>query len=143
MGKHYMRNHAYTNILEAMEELDRVFEKVSGYFSLLAEPTRLKILHALCDGEKPVNTVVETVGSSQTNVSRHLNAMYRSGVLSRRKEANLVYYAIAEESVVELCRTVCVQVASRLEDNALASGAVDRFMAQPEPPPARRRKAAQ
>ncbi len=98
MGKHYMRNHAYTNILDGMEELDRVFEKVSGYFSLLAEPTRLKILHALCDGEKPVNTVVETVGSSQTNVSRHLNAMYRSGVLSRRKEANLVFYAIADEA---------------------------------------------
>ncbi len=37
MGKHYMRNHAYTNILDGMEELDRVFEKVSGYFSLLAE----------------------------------------------------------------------------------------------------------
>ncbi len=113
-----------------MEELDRVFEKVSGYFSLLAEPTRLKILHALCDGEKPVNTVVETVGSSQTNVSRHLNAMYRAGVLSRRKEANLVFYAIADESVVELCRTVCVQVASRLEDSALPTGAVDRFMPQ-------------
>ncbi|MCY1381627.1 hypothetical protein D9M69_695570 [compost metagenome] len=68
--------------------------------------------------------------------------MYRSGVLSRRKEANLVFYAIADESVIELCRTVCVQVASRLEDNALPSGAVDRFMVQPEAAPARRRRAA-
>jgi DNA-binding transcriptional ArsR family regulator len=113
-----------------MDEMDRVFEKVSGYFSLLAEPTRLKILHALCDGEKPVGTVVETVGSSQTNVSRHLTAMYRAGVLSRRKEANLVFYAIEDESVIELCRTVCVQVASRLEDSALSAGMVDRFMPQ-------------
>jgi len=119
-----------------MEELDRVFEKVSGYFSLLAEPTRLKILHALCDGEKPVGTVVETVGSSQTNVSRHLNAMYRAGVLARRKEANLVFYAIADESVIALCRTVCVQVASQLEEEALPLTAVDSFMPQA---PARKR----
>lgn len=121
-----------------MDEMDRVFEKVSGYFSLLAEPTRLKILHALCDGEKPVGTVVETVGSSQTNVSRHLTAMYRAGVLSRRKEANLVFYAIEDESVIELCRTVCVQVASRLEDSALPEGMVDRFMPQAAPAPRRR-----
>ncbi len=111
-----------------MEELDRVFEKVSGYFSLLAEPTRLKILHALCDGEKPVNAVVETVKTSQANVSRHLNAMYRSGVLSRRKEGNLVLYMIADPSVVELCRTVCVQVAGQMEDTALPTNAVDHFM---------------
>ncbi|MGO4155623.1 ArsR/SmtB family transcription factor [Cupriavidus sp. YAF13] len=133
-----MRNYAYTNILNGMDEMDRVFEKVSGYFSLLAEPTRLKILHALCDGEKPVGTVVDTVGSSQTNVSRHLTAMYRAGVLSRRKEANLVFYAIEDESVIELCRTVCVQVASRLEDNALPASMVDRFMPQATPAPRRR-----
>lgn len=114
-----------------MNELDRVFEQVSHYFALLAEPSRLKILHALCDGEKPVGAVVETVGSSQANVSRHLNAMYRSGVLSRRKEANQVYYAIANASVVELCRTVCVQVAARLEDEAAHAGVVEQFMAAP------------
>lgn len=124
-----MRIHAYTHIVNRMDELDRVFEKVSSYFSLLAEPSRLKILHALCDGEKAVGAVVETVGSSQANVSRHLNAMYKSGVLSRRKEANLVFYAIADESVVALCRAVCVQVATRMEDHAaLHAGMVDRFM---------------
>ena len=36
-------------------ELDKLYETVSGYFALLAEPTRLKILNALCDGERSVN----------------------------------------------------------------------------------------
>ena len=120
-----------------MDDLDRVFEQVSRYFSLLAEPTRLKILHALCDGEKPVGAVVESVGLSQANVSRHLNAMHRSGVLSRRKDANQVYYAIADSSVVELCRTVCVQVAARIEDQAVDPGMLERFM---PPLPARARR---
>lgn len=113
-----------------MEELDRVFEKVSNYFSLLAEPTRLKILHALCDGEKPVNAVVDSVGSSQTNVSRHLGAMYRAGVLARRKESNLVYYSIADQGAVDLCRSVCVQVAGHLEEEAIPSKALKEFMPQ-------------
>lgn len=111
-----------------MEELDRVFEKVSHYFGLLSEPSRLRILHALCGGEQSVGDVVTAVGSSQTNVSRHLNAMYQAGVLSRRKEGNQVYYAIADHGVVEICRAVCVQVAGRLEDEALPPRAVDGFM---------------
>ncbi|TMS57853.1 winged helix-turn-helix transcriptional regulator [Imbroritus primus] len=128
-----MRIDAYRYRVMTMEELDRVFEKVSGYFSLLAEPTRLKILHTLCDGEKPVNAIVETVQTSQANVSRHLNAMYRNGVLSRRKDGNLVIYAIADASVVELCRTVCVQVAGQMEETTLPTHAVDHFMPRSSP----------
>jgi len=40
-------------------ELERVVDTVSAYFALLAEPTRLKILNALCEGERSVNDVVE------------------------------------------------------------------------------------
>ena len=67
-------------------ELDRLFEVVSGYFGLLAEPTRLKILNAICDDERSVSEIVERVESTQTNVSRHLNMMYGKGVLKRRRE---------------------------------------------------------
>ncbi|MEK9776969.1 MAG: ArsR family transcriptional regulator, partial [Quisquiliibacterium sp.] len=60
-----------------MDELSHVFEKVSRYFALLAEPMRIRILHAICQGERTVSKVVEDTGATQTNVSRHLNAMYR------------------------------------------------------------------
>ena len=93
-------------------ELDRLFEVVSGYFGLLAEPTRLKILNAICEGELSVNEIVEQVGSTQTNVSRHLNLMYGKGVLKRRREGALTFYSIADPNVVTLCRTACVQMAS-------------------------------
>ena len=75
-----------------MNELDALLEQVSGYFAVLSEPTRLKIIRALCDGEKSVNDIVEQVESTQSNVSRHLNLMYRAGVLGRRKEGTLVMY---------------------------------------------------
>jgi DNA-binding transcriptional ArsR family regulator len=116
-----------------MDDLDRVFERVSNYFGLLSEPTRLKILHALCDGERPVNAIVEIVGSSQTNVSRHLGAMYRAGILARRKDSNQVFYSIADQGAVDLCRTVCIQIASRLEETTLTPEAVEEFMPQSVP----------
>lgn len=99
-----------------MSELDSLLEQVSGYFAVLSEPTRLKIIHALCGGELSVNDIVEKVDSTQSNISRHLNLMYRAGVLQRRKEGTVVLYQVKEPTVVELCRTVCVQVASKLDE---------------------------
>ncbi len=111
-------------------EMDQLFERVSGYFALLSEPTRLKILNALCDGERSVGDIVERVASTQTNVSRHLNLMYGRGVLKRRREGALTFYDIADPTVVQLCRTACVQVASLADESAVASRALRRFMPQ-------------
>lgn len=100
-----------------MQELDAVFDVVASYFSVMAEPTRLKIMHAICQDEKSVNNIVEELGATQTNVSRHLGLMYRAGVVTKRKDGNQVFYRIADPAMIEICRTVCTQIAGRMDDN--------------------------
>lgn len=109
-------------------ELERLYEVVSDYFGLLAEPTRLKILNSICDGERSVSDIVERVGASQTNVSRHLNLMYGKGVLKRRREGQMTFYSIGDPNVVTLCRTACVHMAGQLDDRSVSNRAVKRFM---------------
>lgn len=111
-------------------DLERLFDTVSGYFALLAEPTRLKILHALCDGERSVSDVVERVGSTPTNVSRHLSLMHSRGVLTRRRDGTMTRYAIADPAVITLCRTACVQIASLADEQTVQQRALRRFMPQ-------------
>jgi DNA-binding transcriptional ArsR family regulator len=111
-------------------ELDRLFEVVSGYFGLLSEPTRLKILNAICDGELTVSDIVQRVESTQTNVSRHLNLMYGKGVLKRRREGPMTFYSIADPNIVTLCRTACVQMASQFDEKSVSSRTLKRFMPQ-------------
>lgn len=91
-----------------------LFEEVASYFSLLCEPTRLKILYAVCNGERFVGDIVSEVGSTQANVSRQINMLYRAKILARRKEGTQVYYRIDDEKTVELCKTVCSRVAARI-----------------------------
>jgi DNA-binding transcriptional ArsR family regulator len=103
-----------------MDQINDVFETVARYFALLAEPTRLRIMHSICQQEKPVSTIVEELGASQTNVSRHLGLMYQAGVLARRKDGNQVLYRVTDAAFTEICRTVCVRVAAELDgDKAL------------------------
>lgn len=99
-----------------MSELDPVFDAVAAYFSVLSEPTRLKIMHAVCNGEKTVSQIVAETGATQTNVSRHLGLMHRHGVLSRRREGTQVIYSVADPTMVELCRTVCNRIAGSIEE---------------------------
>ncbi len=96
-----------------MQDLNQVFDAAAGYFSLLSEPMRLRILHAVCDGERSVNDIVQATGGSQTNVSRHLNAMHRAGALTRRREGNFSFYGVADPTLTELCRTVCIHLVAR------------------------------
>jgi len=98
-----------------MDSMNEVFESVARYFALLSEPTRLRIMHSICQQEKSVNQIVEELGASQTNVSRHLGLMYQAGVLARRKDGNQVLYRVTDTAFTEICRTVCVRVASELD----------------------------
>ena len=100
-----------------MDELDPVFATVASYFGVLSEPTRLKIVHALCQGmEKTVNEIVAQTGATQTNVSRHLGLMHRHGVVARRKEGTQVFYSVADQTMVELCRSVCTRIAGTIDE---------------------------
>ena len=94
-------------------DLEDVFEAASTYFAMLAEPMRLRILHAICDRERTVNDIVASTGATQTTISRHLNAMHRAGALTRRRDRNFTWYGVADSTLTELCRTVCVHVASQ------------------------------
>ena len=98
-----------------MQSLHDVFESTARYFSVLGEPTRLKILHVICHGEKCVTDIIQMTGLAQANVSRHLGLMYQAGMLSRRREGTLVHYRVADALLVELCRSVSAQVQLRTE----------------------------
>jgi len=97
------------------DELEQVFAAVARYFGLLSEPTRLKILHAVCTSEQSVSAIVAATGASQTNVSRHLALMHREGVVARRRAGSAVYYQVADPDFVEICRAVCVRIAGRIQ----------------------------
>lgn len=93
------------------DEIDEVFEKAAELFAVLSTPIRLRIISELCQGEKNVGQLLDLIGVSQPNMSQHLNIMYRSGVLGRRRQGAQIFYRIADESAVVVCRAMCTQVA--------------------------------
>jgi DNA-binding transcriptional ArsR family regulator len=92
-------------------EADEVFEKAADLFAVLSTPIRIRIISELCQGEKNVGQMLENIDIAQPNMSQHLNIMYRSGVLGKRRQGAHMFYRIADESAVMVCRAVCTQLA--------------------------------
>lgn len=95
-------------------------DQIARRFAVLSEPMRLKLIHALFDGEKPVNALVEASGGTQANVSRHLQHLAAAGVLSRRKAGLQVFYAIADPTIYDLCELVCGSLEKQMANRAKA-----------------------
>lgn len=114
-----------------MDEPTEVFDVVASYFSVLSEPTRLRIMHEICEEEKTVSQIVEELGATQTNISRHLSLMHRSGVLARRKEGNKVYYRVADAEMVNICRNVCDHIAGKMGKGKPLRRGLLRLMPKP------------
>ncbi len=85
----------------------------------MAQPTRLKIIEFLRDGERCVCEIFPAIGEEQSNTSRHLNLMQAAGVLSRRKDGLKIFYAIKHPEILEIVdivtRIVKQEIAGRHE----------------------------
>jgi len=102
----------------AHDEFDTVFATAAELFGLLSTPIRLKILSALCNGEKNVSQLLADIDTTQPNMSQHLSTLYRAGVLGKRRDATQIYYRIENERAAMLCRAVCTQIAVELDPQA-------------------------
>ncbi len=105
-------------LTNSMQELEPVFDKVARYFSLLSDPSRLKVIHAICNVERSVNDVVVETGLTQSTVSRHLSNLHVSAVATRRKNGAQALYVISDRTLTDICRTVCVSLVAREEEHA-------------------------
>jgi len=103
--------------MDAQTRHDEVFDSVAALFALLSTPIRLKIISALCAGEKNVTQLMTEIGTTQPNMSQHLSTLYRAGLIAKRRDATQIHYRLQSQRVATLCRAVFNQVATELAGN--------------------------
>jgi ArsR family transcriptional regulator len=93
---------------------DEALGMVAAWFRTLSEPSRLKILRTLEEGEKSISEIVEASGLTQANVSRHTQSLVDAGIVGRRREGLAVICFIADPTITSLCDNVCNNLLKRL-----------------------------
>jgi len=92
---------------------DQLLERIAHRFRAMSNPVRLKILHSLQQGELSVSAILERVGGSQANASKHLGILRTAGLVASRRDGVSVYYRISDKAVFSLCEVVCDSLHSR------------------------------
>jgi len=75
-------------------------------FKALADPTRLKILECIKNGEKCICEIIPDTGKSQPNVSQHLKVLKTAGIIDERKEGTKILIKISNPKIFDVITTV-------------------------------------
>ena len=79
---------------------DRIaFEPALSALRAAGEPTRLRLLALLAEGEFTVSDVTDILGQSQPRISRHLKLLVEADLVERRREGAWAFFSLAERSV--------------------------------------------
>jgi DNA-binding transcriptional ArsR family regulator len=68
----------------------------------MAQPTRLKILELLREGERCICEIVPAINSEQSNVSRHISVMQKSNLVTTRKDGVRVMVKVRDQKIFDV-----------------------------------------
>jgi len=71
-------------------------------FRGLGEPSRLRVLTALCDGPLSAGEIVTRTGLSQPNTSMHLKCLGECGLVTWERDGRFMRYQVADKRVLKL-----------------------------------------
>lgn len=99
-----------------MEE--RAFELKAEILKALAQPTRLRILEFLRDGEKCICEIVPAVGGEQSNISRHISLMQKSKLVATRKDGVKVMVKVRDLKIFSILDQVSGILRSQMSEQS-------------------------
>ncbi|RXZ80918.1 DUF2087 domain-containing protein [Paenibacillaceae bacterium] len=69
-------------------------EKVVGYHKALADPTRIKILILLADGELNGQSLAEKLSVTPATITHHATKLREASLINERREKNTIYFSL-------------------------------------------------
>ena len=93
--------------MEAFME-ERVLELKAEILKALAQPTRLRILELLRNGEKCICEIVPAINGEQSNISRHISLMQKSNLVTTRKDGVKVMVKVKDPKVFEILDSIAL-----------------------------------
>jgi DNA-binding transcriptional ArsR family regulator len=82
------------------DHIDRIARRAHA----LADATRVRIVYTLARNELAVGQIAASLDSDPSTISKHLQVLFREGLVTRRREARAVIYSIADAQLLEWCR---------------------------------------
>ena len=97
-----------------MEE--KVLELKAEILKALAQPTRLKILELLRNGERCICEIVPAINGEQSNISKHISLMQKCHLITTRKDGVKVMVNVKDPRVFEILDKVSAILKNQMKE---------------------------
>ena len=97
-----------------MEE--RTIQLKAEVLKAMAQPTRLKILELLRNGERCICEIVPAINGEQSNISRHISVMQKSHLITTRKDGVKVMVKVRDPRIFEIMDKVGLFLKSQMQE---------------------------
>lgn len=95
---------------------ERVLELKAEVLKTLAQPTRLKILECLRNGERCICEIVPAISGEQSNISRHISLMQKNHLVTTRKDGVKVMVKVRDPKVFEILDKVSLILKNQMKE---------------------------
>lgn len=85
---------------------DKQLQTAAGMCHAMSDPARLRLLILLSEREMCVSEIVACEQGKLSSVSARLQTLFNAGLLSRRRDAKHIFYALADEHVRGLLENI-------------------------------------
>ncbi|RRI01371.1 ArsR family transcriptional regulator [Mesorhizobium tamadayense] len=83
-----------------------LYEQFAIVAKALGHPLRLEMIEHLAQGARSVEALAAKLGQPVANISQHLQALRRAGIVSAERDGKFVRYALTDESVLDAFASV-------------------------------------
>ena len=87
-------------LVSALDE--KLTKQVAELFRTLSDPSRVRIIAALLDGENNVSELANIVGISESAISHQLRTLRQARLVCNRKQGREVFYSLDDDHVIDL-----------------------------------------
>lgn len=86
-----------------MNTEEKIYRMHAVVCKSLANPTRLRIMNSLRNGERSVAELIKLLGIRKTNLSQHLAVLRQCNIVRTRRKGLNIYYSIANPKMIRAC----------------------------------------
>jgi ArsR family transcriptional regulator len=103
--------------------MERIMEEMAiqlkaEVLKALAQPTRLKILEILRNGERCICEIVPAINGEQSNISRHISLMQKSHLITTRKDGVKVMVKVRDPRIFEILDIVGLFLKTQMQEQS-------------------------
>jgi len=97
---------------------EQIGSRLSDFFKVLGDETRVKIIYILSGGEMCVTDLAEELDMTQSAVSHQLKLLRMAGQVKTRRSGKSIFYSLDDQHVLDILEEALTHISHKIKEES-------------------------